>query len=276
MNKTTRNALVVGALFCIASAIAAFVVRDNTGESATPGPHGTEQRRDSAFQGLLDVWHGRPSVPQSAASTPPSVAPQDTGASLDAARDMRMQAVADPAALRVLMQRYATERDPTEKQRIKVVLSTNNQPEIIDLAKQLMTSGDAGRRRDGLELAQRLSANSPSLREAIEQLLVTEQSPAVLVQAILALTPTIVEPAEQQQIVSRLLALTQNANTEVRRQSIQSLGIWDRNGDTTEQLKLATNDQAPDVRQAALQALDSIKSRQGAAAHSAPMQPVAN
>jgi len=264
MSKATRNALIAAGIFGCAAAIALVVYVGSDGEvEPAAQAHPGQERSDSPFQGLVDAWRGGPaSAPRHETLAPAASAEgADSKANMDAARDMRMKALADPAGLRVLVQRYATERDPAEKQRIKVVLSTINKPEVVDLVKELLSSGDAGRRRDGLELAQRLSSGSADMRKTILLMLASEQSPEVLVQAMLALPPAAVEPYEQQQIVARLVELSQSGNVEVRRQSIQSLGFWDSKGDTRDRLKLAANDQAPEVREAAVQALNSINSR---------------
>ena len=180
---------------------------------------------------------------------------------MNAARDLRTNAVTDAAALRVLVHRYDTERDPHAREMIKVLLSTINQPEVIELSKRLAMSGDAEKRRDGLELMQRLSLESVDLRKTVKQVLMTEQVPSVLLQALSALKPVAVEPSEAREILAQLDSLSHHADAAVRRQSILRLAQWDANGESAERLTQLLNDQAPDVRQAAAFALTQIKMR---------------
>ncbi|NML86065.1 hypothetical protein [Polaromonas sp.] len=177
------------------------------------------------------------------------------------ARDLRTNAVADAAALRVLVLRYDTERDPHAREMIKALLSTINQPEVIELSKRLAMSGDAEKRRDGLELIQRLSLESADVRNVVKQVLVTEQMPSVLLQALSALKPIAVEPSEAHEIVAQLESLSYHADAAVRSQSILRLAQWDANGESDERLTQLLTDQAPDVRHAAIFALSQIKMR---------------
>ena len=180
---------------------------------------------------------------------------------MNAARDLRTNTVADAAALRVLVHRYDTERDPHARETIKVLLSTINQPEVIELSKRLVMSGDAEKRRDGLELMQRLSLESADVRNVVKQVLVTEQIPSVLLQALSALKPIAVEPPEAREIVAQLDSLSHHADAAVRSQSILRLAQWDANGESAERIAPLLTDQAPDVRQAAVFALTQIKMR---------------
>ncbi len=180
---------------------------------------------------------------------------------MDIARDLRTSAVADAAALRVLVHRYDTERDPHEREMIKALLSTINQPEVIELSKRLATSSDAEKRRDGLELIQRLSLESADVRNVVKQVLMAEQMPSVLLQALSALKPIAVEPPEAREIVAQLNSLSYHADAAVRRQSILRLAQWDANGESAERLTQLSADQVPEVRQAAVFALTQIKMR---------------
>ena len=180
---------------------------------------------------------------------------------MNVARDLRTNAVADAAALRVLVHRYDTERDPHAREMIMTLLSTINQAEVIELSKRLATSSDAEKRRDGLELIQRLSLESADVRNVVKQVLVTEQIPSVLLQALSSLKPIAVEPGEAHEIVAQLDGLSHHADASVRKQSILRLAQWDASGESAERLTQLLTDQVPDVRQAAAFALTQIKIR---------------
>ena len=180
---------------------------------------------------------------------------------MNAARDLRTSAVADAAALRVLVHRYDTERDPHAREMIKLLLSTIDKPEVFELSKRLAISGDAEKRRDGLELIQHLSPDSADLRNVVKQVLATEQMPSVLLQALSALKPVAVEPTEARQIVAQLDSLSYHADAAIRSQSILRLAQWDTNGDSTARLTQLLVDPAPNVRQAAVFALSQIEMR---------------
>lgn len=182
------------------------------------------------------------------------------------ARDLRAKAQNDPAVLQDLIQRYGSEHDPQARAMLKAVLATIDKPEVVALAKRLVVDTDAGKRKEGLELLQVMPGNSPDVRNAIRQVLTTEQSPAVLALALAALKPAAVEPGEARAIIADLERFTRNADAAVRRQSVFQLGLWARNGEAVDRLSEALLDQSPEVKQAAIFALaqsnvrpDSIK-----------------
>lgn len=235
--------------------------------SVSSTPHASKDK-SPALNGLAIPWpKGSASAsPQSVPTMAPNPSDLDKKAfNMNVARDLRTSAVADAAALRVLVHRYDTERDPHAREMIKALLSTINQPEVIELSKRLATSSDAEKRRDGLELIQRLSLESADVRNVVKQVLVTEQISGVLLQALSALKPITVEPGETHEIVAQLDRLSHHADAVVRRQSILRLAQWDANGESGERLIQLSTDPVPDVRQAAVFALTQIKMRMEAA-----------
>jgi HEAT repeat protein len=236
----------------------------NQSEEGTSAPPTTSSQNASTMQGFAGTWSNALAnaalPPKPSAPTPASNAAQ-RALNMEAARDSRTKALADPANLRVLIQQYFNERDPESRKKLKALLSTIDKPEVIDLAKQLIASGDPERRQDGVELIERQTVNSPEARSLIEQTLSSESSPAVLLRALAALKPVTVDSTEEQQVITQLLNLSQNPDAGVRRQSILSLGLWSHHGEAIERLTQASTDPVPEVRQAATFALAKINAR---------------
>ncbi len=160
-----------------------------------------------------------------------------------------------PAALSRLIQRYGTENNLHAKDMLKSVLSSVQKPEVFALSAQLATSTDAARRREGFELLQHASTEPAGVRNMVKQALAHEQSPEVLVQALVALKSAVVEPAESGAIVSQLDGLTQHADPTVRSQSVLQLAQWDKSGSAVARVSQALADPALEVRTAAVSAL---------------------
>ncbi|MES2014950.1 MAG: HEAT repeat domain-containing protein [Pseudomonadota bacterium] len=168
---------------------------------------------------------------------------------------LREKAQADPAALRSLIQRFDNERDPKARALLKTVLSNIASPHVVALSARLAASGDAQQRQDAFDMLKQLSSNAPEVRQLLTQAMATEQSPAILSQAIAALTPSVVAAGEADAIVSQLSALAQHADPSVRSQSVLQLGQWDKSAQAEGRLQQALADQAPEVRQAAVTAI---------------------
>lgn len=165
---------------------------------------------------------------------------------------MRNAALADPAALRKLMQRFDAERDPQARAMLQSVLASLASPEVVAMSTRLAASSDPARRQEAFELLAQLSPDSPEVRNMVLRTLASEQSPAVLSRAVAALTPTVVAAQEAQNVVTQLDSLTRHADPAVRSQSILQLAQWDKSGGLESRLGQALSDQAPQVRQAAV------------------------
>jgi plasmid stability protein len=182
-----------------------------------------------------------------------SITPADKLKPGDDAQDkLRKLALADPAVMKNLLARYGREIDPNTREVLRAVLSTIDKPEVLAFTKELATSGDAEQRREGLAMLQNFSTDSQEVRDVLKQTLATEQTPSVLVQAMKALKPAAVQPAESQAIVAQLQTLTQNPDPAVRSQSVLDLAQWDKTGAAQGSLSQALADQSPEVRQAAI------------------------
>lgn len=168
---------------------------------------------------------------------------------------LREAALGDPAARRDLVQRFEAERDPQARAMLMTVLSSIPSSEVMALSTRLATSRDAAQREEGFAMLMRMSPDSPEVRNLVRQALATEQSPAVLSQAVAALTPGVVASPEAASVVAQLDQLAQHADPAVRSQSLLQLAQWDKSGQVESRLSQALNDQAPEVRNAALAAI---------------------
>jgi plasmid stability protein len=214
----------------------------------------------TSFNQLSNLWgkaDSEPAAPEKAAIIEDlwkrALTPADKLRPGDDAQDkLRKLAQSDPEVMKNLLGRYGRETDANAKEILRSVLSTIDTPEILAFSKQLATSGDAAQRKDGLAMLQNFSTDSQEVRNILKQTLATEQTPSVLVQALSALKPATVEPAESEAIVAQLKGLTQNADPAVRGQSVLQLAQWDKTGAAQNNLSQALTDQAPEVRQAAV------------------------
>ena len=173
----------------------------------------------------------------------------------DAEDRLRKLALANPVAVRSLLNRYSGAQTPHERALLKAVLSTVQTPEVIAFSTRLAGSSNAAERKYGFEMLQSLAPDAPETRSLVKRTLATEQSPEVLVQALATLQSSAAEPQEAHLMVAQLNSLSQHADPAVRSASIQQLGQWDKNGEGAERLAQALSDRAPEVRQAAIFAI---------------------
>ena len=260
------KAILISCVTVSAAAYAAFAwfadEPEKTAEQAAVKPVQTaaSEAKQSSFSQFSSLWGkaaSEPVAPEKAALIEDlwqrALTPADKLKPGDDAQDkLRKMAQSDPEVMKNLLGRYGRETDPNAKDVLRSVLSTIETPEILAFSKQLATSGDADQRKDGLAMLQNFTANSQEVRNILSQTLATQQTPSVIVQALSALKPTAVEPAESEAIVAQLKGLTQNADPSVRSQSVLQLAQWDKTGAAQNSLSQALTDQAPEVRQAAI------------------------
>lgn len=221
---------------------------------AVPAASGTNQ--------LADLWNGRAAP---AAAMPQAVPdrPRST-ATADEEKQLRERAEADPAFLRDLIQRYETERKPEMREIIKSVLATIQKPETVAFFGRLANSSDPLQRKEGYAMLQQIAPDSPELRNVLKQALASEQSPELLAQAVAALRPSAVDPAESAAILAQLGSLAQHADPAVRSQSVLQLGQWDKTGAAQGSMAQALADPVAEVRQAAIFAIAQSGARSDA------------
>lgn len=225
--------------------------------AATAVPEANQTSSFNQFSSLWGKATSEPVAPEKAAIIEDlwvrALTPADKLRPGDDAQDkLRKLAQSDPDVTKNLLGRYGRETDPNAKEVLRSILSTIEKPEVLEFSKQLATSGDAAQRKDGIAMLQNLSTDSQEVRNILRQTLATEQTPSVIVQALAALKPATVEPAESEAIVAQLKGLTQNADPSVRSQSVLQLAQWDKTGAAQSSLSQALTDQAPEVRQAAI------------------------
>ncbi len=224
-----------------------------------PGALAITDRPASASPHFTEAWLA--SAGRTAAAAP--LPPEARGSKATADKDPELtrmewqealvaRAKADPAALRSLIQRYDTERDPRQRDLLKSVLANVQGPEVLELAARLVASGSLAQRQDAFDILKQHSSGTPEVRQLLRQALATEQTPAVLSQAIAALTPAVVAASEGDAIVSQLATLSQHADPAVRSQSVIQLGQWDKSAAAEGRLQQALTDQSSEVRQAAV------------------------
>ncbi|CAN5330040.1 hypothetical protein BH11PSE11_BH11PSE11_27080 [soil metagenome] len=172
---------------------------------------------------------------------------------LDSLRQMIQK---DPVALQKILHRYGRENDAQNKETLKALLASVQKPEVLAYSVQLAGSDNPAQRQDGFELLKMVSSSSSELRSLVKQAMASEQAPEVLSQAIAALTPTVVAAPEGAAIVAQLGTLAQHKDAGVRSQSIIQLAQWDKSGNVEAKLSQALTDQSPEVRQAAVTAIN--------------------
>ncbi|MBS0308986.1 MAG: HEAT repeat domain-containing protein [Proteobacteria bacterium] len=249
-----------GASFVIGFGIAWFVQTPDPATLAAIAPQSSPAHPSVGQNQYANVWNGN----QAAATNKQPETPAPTGLLLDDQK-LREQAMHDPAALRNLIQRYDTERDQNTKDTLKAIIATIPLPEARAFVAKLASSTDASQRREAYELLKQSSPNSPEVRNMLKQALATEQSPAALAQAVAALRPVVVDPTESAAIIGQLRGLTQNADPQVRSQSVLQLAQWDKTGANQDTLTAALNDASPEVRQTAIFAIGQSATRSDSA-----------
>jgi len=200
---------------------------------------------------LADLWN-RQGTADTAARHPAFDKPPVAVAAGDDEQKLREHAQSDPVFLRNLIQRYETERKPEMRDIIKSVLATVQKPEAVAFFSRLANSNDPTQRKEGYAMLQQMAPESAEMRNLLKQALISEQSPELLAQAVAALRPAAVDPAESEAIMAQLGTLAQHADPAVRSQSVLQLAQWDKSGISLGRLAQALSDPMPEVRQAAI------------------------
>ncbi|RJG00696.1 HEAT repeat domain-containing protein [Noviherbaspirillum sedimenti] len=211
---------------------------------------------------LADLWNGR-GAPD-ATTQLPALTPARNATAGDEEQKLRERAEADPVFLRSLIQRYETEPKAEMREIIKSVLATVQKPEALAFFARLANSGDAAQRKEGYAMLQQMAPDSPEMRTLLRQALASEQSPELLAQAVAALRPGAVDPAEFEAVLAQLGTLAQHADPAVRSQSVLQLAQWDKTGASQGRLAQALGDPAAEVRQAAIFAVAQSGARSDA------------
>jgi hypothetical protein len=214
-----------------------------------------------ALNGYASLWSSTAQTRTGSAEQ--SAAPSERDGNRPApAGNASPQDAKDPT--RKLIARYENEKIPQVREMLLNELGSSNQPEVVELAKRLALSADPEQRRDGFALIQRLQISTPDVRNAIRQVLATDQTSLNLIPALVALVPaTTVDVAESHQTVSLLIRLAQNSDDAVRSESILRLAQWDTSGEGTSIISNALTDESQVVRDAAKSAMATVRARSG-------------
>jgi hypothetical protein len=222
--------------------------------------------------GLLLAWLGSPSGDASAATetaaagdsaaTPPffntaagGAAPSGAATVLPSGEtfeSLRRQALADPAALRALMQRLERSEAGEERNLLKSVLGSIHLPEVQAFALRLAASSDPALRADGYEILQTHGIADPGVRAQLQRALSGESDPRALRLAIQALHYDAVPDGPA--IVGGLQQLTRHADAGVRSSSLAQLSHWEKGPALEDWVHNGLADPAREVRQAAISA----------------------
>lgn len=237
--------------------------------TASAGPAATAVKEPAGLNKFPELWSSGASEHLSAPKKTSveeiwaagKSAPNSFQANTEMQDKLRAAAQADPAALRTLIQRFDAERDPKAREMLKSVLSSIPSSDVIALSTKLAASSNAAQRQDGFEMLKRLSSSSPEVRNVIKQALASEHSPAVLSEAVAALTPTVVAAPEAEAIVAQLNQLSQHQDASVRSQSILQLAQWDKTGNAQARINSSLTDPSEEVRLAAVAAIAEAGSR---------------
>lgn len=274
MNRPTPSAMFtgIGLGFVAGFALAWYLFSSNPPQAASTASTSQAATASTGPAGLNrfpGIWSSSPSEHLSPAKkesveeiwAAAKSAPNSFQLNTDTQDKLRAAAQADPAALRTLIQRFEAERDPKARDMLKAVLSGIPSADVIALSSRLAVSGSAAQRQDGFSMLRQLSTNSPEVRNLVRQTLASEQSPAVLSEALAALTPSVVAAPEAAAIVDQLNQLSQHQDASVRSQSILQLAQWDKTGAAEGRINSSLTDPSVEVRQAAVTAIAETASR---------------
>lgn len=154
-----------------------------------------------------------------------------------------------------VLKRFEQETQPTAKQNLKFLLTSQPDPKVTEVAIGWAKHENVAARINGFNLlvSQMPSAEIYQLtRQAIEQ----EKDPKALAAAIWALRfpGEVLDPEQVQTVVPKLHTLTQHPDADVRAASIQRLAQWDKGRKYVEQdvLRIVNSDTNSDTLMAAV------------------------
>jgi hypothetical protein len=161
----------------------------------------------------------------------------------------------NPQALQWAIRQFRANLGTPEAAQLGALLGTLNDPEIVQLAQSLQTSGQRSEQLAGLELAARLQVSDPSLRAQALSLLQEGGDRELAAAALFALKREPTGPQEQQAIVGGIQRTVNHGDAEVRRRSAIALSDWAADPQTLGPVIAALSDPSVDVRAGAAFAL---------------------
>lgn len=163
---------------------------------------------------------------------------------------------ADPALLQLLMDTYRQELDPKRRENLSSILGLVGGEQVTLLASELIFSGDATQRAEGMDLLQAVQPGNPMAREIVSGMLATEVDSDVLIDALTALAkPGPVDDQSRAWLSEQVSLLANHDDESVRGISLGILSRWADGSAHTDILVSALDDTSQHVRTAAVYAL---------------------
>lgn len=161
-----------------------------------------------------------------------------------------------------ILEEFRYNTDPERAKQLAALLGPYNDSEILQIASELVYSGDPQSKTAGLDLLSRIQPRSNEAREIAIDMLSAETQPKFLVSTMNVLaTPARNANAEQRrQLSANLSNLSNHYDPAVRSQSLSLIGRWDKNSLTSrESLTQGLTDIDPAVRSTAAYAINNIR-----------------
>jgi len=157
-----------------------------------------------------------------------------------------------------MLRRYDPRADRETRDLMRSLLAGDpeHRAEVMEFSLELAASDDPQRREDGFAMLARIGADTPPVLELATRVLGTERDPAVVQQAALLVGQAAVGPAEAQALQPRLVEMAADPNASLRAAGVYTLSRLDKTTGAEPQLAQALADPAPEVRQAALAAME--------------------
>lgn len=162
------------------------------------------------------------------------------------------RALKDPAYLRTLLQRYATETDLDRKGALLAVLGSAANDDVLRFALDRVDSRDPQVRSDALALLAAFPLDRAEVRDTLMTQLRGETDPLMQARLIGMLAPVLIPSEDAAPIVRALAALHESTDPDVRAASVLQSAQWDTSAGMEDALHRALLDREPQVRQAAI------------------------
>ena len=173
--------------------------------------------------------------------------------------DLQFRLHNDSALLSGIVEEYRSNTNPRRASQLASLLGEHNVPSVLDVASELVYSGDPTSQTLGLDLLSYLQPQNSVAREIAIDLLTSDLQPALLVSAmnVLATPSDNATYAQKERILTNTSLLADHPSVKVRSHSIELLGRWDQKAGI-DVLSNAISDPHPQVRARAVSALHGL------------------
>lgn len=192
--------------------------------------------------------------PQPAAAPQRSVDAEALAQGRESLDVLQTRARTDPAYLASLLARLSVETELDSRGAVLAILAGAPNAQVLAYARTQLDSSDANARRNGLDLLKMFPMSDEAARTLVTDRLERETDPAALKSLVEALTPGLVADEDAAPVITRLTALAQHADADVRAQAVLQLSQWDNAENAENLLHRAFADPSLAVRRAALAA----------------------